>query len=258
MEQTLQQFLSQGVFAFMLTFVRIGSAIIVMPGLGDSFTPRQIRLYIALGLTLVLAPFVAPMLPQTIPQTGALLVLIGMEFVIGIFFGTIARIFMTALDTAGMLISTQSGLGSAQLFNPAFSTQGSLIGTFLTISGMLVMFAANFHHLLFYGLVGSYEMFPVGEMPAAKDMAEAIANTIGRAFLIGVEISAPFIVITMLLFIGMGVLSRLMPAIQVFTIALPLQILLSLITLSLVLSASLLYWLSTFEDGMVGFLKNGQ
>ena len=97
----LEEFLVTGVFAFLLTFARIGAAMTIMPGIGDSFTPANIRLYIALGLSLVLAPFIAPYLPSPLPPVGLLFVLIGMEFVIGIFFGTMARIFMAALDTAG-------------------------------------------------------------------------------------------------------------------------------------------------------------
>ena len=103
MEQTIQTFLTQGVFAFMLTFARIGAAATIMPGIGDSFVPQNIRLYIALGISLVLMPMVAPYLPNPMPSTAGLLVLIGGEFIIGIFIGTIARIMMTALDTAGMV-----------------------------------------------------------------------------------------------------------------------------------------------------------
>lgn len=64
MEETLQNFMAQGVFAFMVTFVRIGAAITIMPGIGDSYVPQNIRLYIALGISLMLMPLVAPFLPS--------------------------------------------------------------------------------------------------------------------------------------------------------------------------------------------------
>ena len=254
MEHTLQTFLTQGVFAFILTFVRVGSAATIMPGLGDSFVPQQIRLFIALGLSLVMMPLVMPMLPAHIPPTAALLTLIVMEFVIGIFIGTMARIFMTALDTAGMVISMQSGLGNAQLFNPAFSTQGSLIGAFLSVTGVMVLFSTNLHHLLIYGIVGSYQIFPVGSLPDAGSMADMIARAISTSFMIGIEIGAPFMVVTMVVYVGMGVLTRLMPQIQVFMIAMPVQILLSLIILGMVVPAIYLFWLAKFQEGMTYFL----
>jgi len=253
----LEEFLVQGVFAFILTFVRIGAAITIMPGVGDSFTPQQIRLYIALGLSLVLSPLVAQHIPDPVPTTAILFTLIAMEFIIGLFFGTIARILMVALDTAGMAISMMSGLGNAQVFNPAFATQGSLIGALMSVTGVVILFATNMHHLLFFGLVGSYELFPVGAVPDAGSMAELMSRAVASSFMIGVQIASPFILVSLLIYIGMGVLTRLMPQIQVFLLALPLQIMLSFITLSLVISASLLFWVGKFEDGMVFFLSGG-
>ncbi|MBI4030820.1 MAG: flagellar biosynthetic protein FliR [Proteobacteria bacterium] len=253
----LQEFITTGVFAFILTFVRIGSAVTIMPGVGDSLTPQNIRLYIALGLSLVLSPLVAPHLPSPVPTTTMLFALIAMEFIIGLFIGTIARIFMAALDTAGMVISLASGLGNAQLFNPGFQAQGSLIGAFMSIAGVTLLFVTDMHHLLFYGIVGSYELFPVGAIPDTGNMAELMSKAVAASFMIGVQISAPFLVVSLLLYIGMGVLTRLMPQIQVFLLALPLQIILALITLSLIVSAGFLFWLSRFEENMVFFMSSG-
>lgn len=255
--ETLQEFLTNGVFAFILVFVRVGTALTIMPGIGDSFTPQQIRLYIALGVSLVLAPMVVPMLPDPIPGGFALLVLIIMEFIIGLFIGTIARIFMMALDVAGMIISMQSGLGNAQLFNPAMGAQGSLIGAFLSVTGILILMAMNLHYLLLFGLVDSYQMFPVGGIPDSGSMADLAARALSGSFMIGVQIAAPFLIIGMIIYIGMGVLTRLMPQMQVFMIAMPVQILLSIMTLAVMVSAGLLYWAQRFEENMVYFLQAG-
>lgn len=255
--ETLQDFLTAGVFAFILTFVRIGTAITIMPGVGDSLTPQTVRLYIALGLSLVLAPLVAPMLPSPVPGGMALVILIVMEFVIGLFIGTVARVFMMALDTAGMIISMQSGLGNAQLLNPAFATQGSLVGAFLSITGVLVFMATNMHYMLFFGLLESYRQFPVGTIPQSGNMAELMAQAVSASFMIGVQIAAPFIVVGMLIYIGMGILSRLMPQIQVFILAVPVQILISLLAMAMVASAIFLFWVGRFEDGISFLFPQG-
>jgi flagellar biosynthetic protein FliR len=258
METTLNEFMTAGVFAFMLAFTRIGAAVTIMPGVGDSFTPANIRLYIALGLSVCLTPIIMPYLPNPVPATPVLITLLAMEFIIGLFIGTIARIFMTALDTAGMIISMQSGLSNAQLFNPAFSSQGSLIGAFLSVTGVVILFASNMHHLLFYGIVGSYELFPIGDIPDSGSMAEMVAGAIAGSFKIGVQLASPFIVIGLLLYVCMGVLTRLMPQIQVFMLTMPLQILIALVTLAMVVSTMYMYWLSQFEEGMVFFLRSAQ
>jgi len=254
MEETLKSLINEGMFAFLLTFVRIGTAVSLMPGLGDIFTPRNIRLYIALALSFVLAPVVAPYLPHPVPENSMLIILVGMEFLIGVFIGMITSFFLSALDTAGMLISLASGLGSAQLFNPGFQTQGSLVGSFLTSLGVVMIFATNMHKLLFAALIGSYKMFPVGHVPDTGSMAEMLTKLLSESFVIGMQIAAPFIILSLLLYITMGVLSRLMPQIQVFMLALPLQITLSLIVLLLTISGSMLFWLTRFQDGMMFFM----
>ena len=243
---TLQDFLSTGVLAFMLTFTRMGTAIMIMPGLGDSFTPDKIRLQIALGISFVFFPLIAPQIPHPFPGTFMLIYLIGTEFMIGAFFGMISRILMMALDTAGMLISSASG----------FATQGSLIGAFMSVTGIVILFATNMHHLLITGLIESYQLFPLGVMPDSGDMAQMIAKTVAESFAIGVKLGAPFIVMTFVLYIGMGALSRLMPQMQIFMITLPLQIFISLVIIMMTLSAVYLYWAAQFDQDMTFFLSN--
>ncbi|MEM9469233.1 MAG: flagellar biosynthetic protein FliR [Pseudomonadota bacterium] len=254
--QTLEAFLVTGVFAFMLIFVRIGTALTIMPGLGDSFVPQNVRLFMALALALVLAPVVQPFIPEPLPALPVIFSLLIMEFVVGLFIGTIARVLMAALDVAGMIISSTSGLANAQVFNPSLAAQGSITGAFLSMVGVVLLFVTNMHHLLIYGLVESYHMFPIGEVPDSGSMAELMAKAVSASFLIGFQIAVPFVVVALLLYIGMGVLSRLMPQVQVFILTLPVQIMLSLLTLFFVLSTAMLFWLTKFEEGMTFFLTS--
>jgi flagellar biosynthetic protein FliR len=254
METTLAEFMNVGVFAFIIAFTRLGAAMTIMPGVGDSFTPMNIRLFIALGLSLCLAPLIMPFIPNPVPGPVMMTTIVAIEFVYGVLIGTIARIFMLSLDTAGMIISMQSGLGSAQLFNPAAQSQGSLIGAFLSMAGVIVLFASNMHHLLFYALIESYSLLPLGQTPDTGSIANLVSQTIAASFRVGLQLAAPFIVVGMMLFIGMGVLSRLMPQIQVFMLAMPVQILLGLMMLAIVVSSFYLFWLSEFEQGMMLFI----
>lgn len=255
--QSIEEFLVSGVFAFMLIFVRLGTALMIMPGIGDSFVPTNIRLMMALGLSFVLVPVVQNFIPSPVPAFPVLFSLILMEFVIGLFIGTIARILIAALDTAGMVISMTSGLANAQVFNPSLATQGSITGAFLSMTGVVLLFVTNMHHMLIHGLVDSYHMFPVGGVPDTGSMAEMLSRAFATSFLIGFQIAIPFVVVAILLYIGMGVLSRLMPQVQVFILALPIQIMLSMLTLTLVLSTAMLFWLTRFEEGMIYFLTSG-
>lgn len=253
----LENFLVTGVFAFMIVFVRFGTAVMIMPGVGDSFVPANIRLLFAVGFSLALAPVMYPYVPSPLPGFGTLLSLLVIEFVTGLFIGTIARILMMALDTAGMLISLASGISNAQIFNPSLAVQGSIFGAFLSVGGVTLLFVTNLHHLLIQGLVESYVMFPLGGVPDTSSMAELVAKAVSASFLTGFQIALPFVLVSMVLYVGMGVLSRLMPQIQVFMLAIPLQILLALVVLSISISAIMLFFVTRFEDGMVFFLSQG-
>lgn len=255
MQTTLETFLATGVLAFILTFVRIGATVMIMPGLGDSFVSERIRLHMALGLSVVLFPLILPSIPSPLPQTFMLFVLIASEFVVGLLLGTVARIFMAAMDTAGMIISMQSGLSNAQVFNPALSAQGSLMGALLSVTGVLLLFKTNLHHLMLTGMVESYSMFPVGQIPDTVSMAELITGAVAASFAVAVKIATPFIVLTLLIYVAMGVLSRLMPQVQVFLLALPLQILLSVVLLMMIGSAMFMTWIAFYENGLITFFE---
>lgn len=255
--QSIEEFLVSGVFAFMLIFTRLGTAMMIMPGIGDSFVSKNIRLLMVLGMSFVLTPVIQQFMPEKVPSFPVLFSLIIMEFLIGLFVGTIARIFMIALDVAGMVISSTSGLANAQVFNPTLATQGSITGAFLSMTGVVLLFVTNLHHMLIHGLVESYHMFPVGGVPDTGSMAQLITRAFSASFLVGFQIAVPFVIVAMLLYIGMGVLSRLMPQVQVFILALPVQIMLSMLTLALVLSAAMLFWITKFEAGMTFFLTQG-
>ncbi|MBI1300114.1 MAG: flagellar biosynthetic protein FliR [Alphaproteobacteria bacterium] len=255
MQSLLETFLVGNVFAFLLTFTRMGAAIMIMPGIGDTFTPVRIRLLMALGISFVLFPLTLPFVPYPLPGVFEIVSLVMIELVIGIFIGTVSRIFSSALDTAGMVASTQSGLANAQVFNPTLAQQGSIIGAFLTVTGIALIFTSNLHHMLIIGLMDSYQLFPFGELPVIGDMSDFIAKAVNMSFQIGIKLAMPFLVITLLMYVGMGVLSRLMPQIQVIQVVLPLQILISSIVLSLIASALFYTWLKEFEEAMMFFLN---
>lgn len=254
----LETFLTTGVFSFLLTFVRVGTIIMIMPGISNTYVPGQVRLLFALGLTLVMSPFVDRFLPAEIPASNILFVMLTVEFLIGLFIGTIARILIAALDTAGMIISMQSSLANAQLFNPAFASQGSIIGSFLTLTGILLLFTTDLYHFLVVGIVRSYEIFPIGVMPAITDLTRTMTDAVAASFMVGIQITAPFLIIILIMYVSMAVMSKLMPAVQVFMIAIPIQILLSLFILMGVVSAMMLVWLAQYEQGMSLFTFIGK
>lgn len=247
-------------FAFLLIFTRIGGAMMFLPGIGETYVTPRARLMLALVITLLLLPVLGPRLPHEPTQPAELALLLGAEATIGLFLGLTVRLMVSALDFAGQIISLQLGLGSAMAFNPAMATQGTVIGTMMGMTGLLLMFASNLHHLLLTGIVQSYTVMPVlagGDIASGFDMQgleQNLVATVGRSFMVALMISAPFIILGTLFQIAMGLLSRLQPSVQIFFVSMPAQIYIGMAIFATLLGAMLSLWLDQLADtyAMIG------
>ena len=223
--------------AFLLVFARIGTMLMLLPGLGEQNVSARMRLTVALVLAGVLLPLHRSAYHIDPGELAPALVMLVEEILIGGVLGLTARLTVSALEVAGSVIAQQLGLGFVTAVDPTQGEQGMIVGNFLTMLGVTLLFATDMHHLVIAALNDSYSLFEPGELPATGDIAALITKTVAGAFRIGVQLSAPFIVFGLLFNIGLGVLARLMPQMQVFFVALPLSILLGLILLVLVVGA---------------------
>ncbi len=228
-----------------------------MPGIGDGFTPMQVRVALIFLLTLIFTPVVSEYMPP--PESD--LIMIGLltlkEFIIGLFLGFIAKLLMTALDVAGMIIANNTSLANASVFNPAAASQGSLPGIFISIAALLLMFATDTHHLFFEAIVQSYVLFDPTMKFEILDFTTGFVKMLSDAMIIGFKIASPMLVIGLLFFTSLGVLARLMPQLQIFFISIPAQILLGFSVFAATVSAGLLLWINIFQDRFTTFLETG-
>jgi flagellar biosynthetic protein FliR len=236
--------------AFLLVFARVGTMVMLLPGIGEANMPARIRLTIALVLTAVLLPLHRAAYTIDLQALGPVLVLLFQEIVIGAVLGLTARLAISGLQVAGSVIAQQLGLGFVTAVDPTQNQQGMLVGNFLAVLGIALIFATDLHYLVIAALNDSYRLFQPGEMPVTGDVAQLIVRTVSAAFRIGIQLSAPFLVFGLLFNLGLGVLSRLMPQMQVFFIGMPLSILLGLLLLVLVIGAMM----GTFVGYMEGVL----
>jgi flagellar biosynthetic protein FliR len=216
--------------AFMLTFARVGTLVMLMPGIGEQLIPVRARLSLALLLTLVMLPLARPLLPAGDAPGAVIGVLIG-EIAVGLVLGLAVRMVVAALQTAGNIVAQQLGLAFAMTVDPAMGGQQAAIGNFLTLLGITLIFAADLHHLAIMAISDSYTLLPPAGVPETGDAASLAIRAVGRGFALAVQISAPFIVFGILFNLGIGVLSRLMPQLQVFFLALPATILVGMLVL---------------------------
>ena len=235
---------------FMLVFARVGAMVMLMPGFGETNIPVRIKLAIALALTLIILPLHRAAYTIDMQSMAPLMVMLVHEIVIGVVLGATARVTLSALQVAGSVIAQQLGLGFVTSVDPTQGQQGLLVGNFLTILGLTLLFATDSHHLVIAALNDSYAIFSPGESMSSGDVAALATRAFASAFKIGMQLSAPFLVFGLLFNLGLGVLARLMPQMQVYFVGVPLSILAGFLILALVLVTMM----GTFLDYFIGVM----
>jgi flagellar biosynthetic protein FliR len=221
--------------------------VMTLPALGEAVIPPRVRLILALALVILLVPLVGDSYPVGVTGKPMLLVgLIGLETITGLAIGLLLRIVMTAVSTAGNVIAMQSGLAFAQTFDPNQQSQSALVSTFLSLLALVLIFSADLHHLLIAGIKQSFVLFPPGKILPTGDFAKLAIETVSEAFALGVQMAAPFLVFGLILYGASGVVARLMPQVQVFFLAMPLNILAGFVLLALTMSAMMLWFIDLF------------
>jgi|TARA_R110000868_G_scaffold4752_19_gene29511 flagellar biosynthesis protein FliR len=235
-------------FVYILLFTRIGAILMLMPALGEDMIPMRMRLSFALAFTLVVYPLLAPNLPAMPDDVMNIIGLIFHELAIGIMLGAIARITVMATQVAGAIIAFQAGLSSAMAADPTQTgVQGAVFGSFLSFLGMVLIFATDLHHMALAATFDSYMVFPLDTPLMFDDAAQLALRTVGSAFTIGIQMSAPFIVFGLVFNLGAGILARLMPAMQVFFVLMPANIFMGIFLFGLLLTMMMGWYLAGFE-----------
>jgi len=229
--------------AFLLVFARIGTMLMLLPGLGEQNLSARIRLTMALILAAVVLPLHRAAYHIDPAALGPAIVMLIEEILVGAVLGLTARLAISALDVAGSVIAQQLGLGFVTAIDPTQGEQEAIVGNFLTMLGLTLIFATNMHYLVIAALNDSYNVFAPGEVLGTGDVAALVTRTVAGAFRVGIQLSAPFLAFGLLFNIGLGVLSRLMPQMQVFFVALPLSIMIGLLFLLLGLGAMMGFFL---------------
>jgi flagellar biosynthetic protein FliR len=233
--------------AYLLVFARVGAMLMLLPGLGELMISTRFRLTTALILAAIMLPLHRAAYHVDLHTLGPVLVLLAEELIIGALLGMTARLTVASLQVTGSVVAQQLGLGFVTAVDPTQGEQGVLIGNFLTMLGITLLFVTNLHYLVIAALDDSYSLFNPGEIPITGDMAALITRTLAGAFKIGIQLSAPFLVFGLVFNLGLGLLSRLMPQMQVFFVGMPLSIMIGFLILFLVLAAMMGTYLTSVE-----------
>lgn len=249
-----EDILSLDVYRFLLVLTRLGAVVQMLPGLSAPYVAPQFRLALALAISLVILPVVGPSLPA-MPSSGVgLFILIAEEAAVGVFIGLTTQLLMTAVNFAGAIIGFTSGMANALVFDPISEEQGAMVVGLMGNIAVLLIFATGLHGVILTAVVDSYTLIEPGKNIMIGDMSETLIKTLDRSFLIGAQLSAPFILGSLVFQLGLGVMSRLMPQMNVLFVGLPVQLLLSFALFAIVLPPMMAAFLVYFREGIFPFL----
>lgn len=251
----LNDLLPDIVWQVMFVFARVGGLVMSMTGVGEAYVPTRAKLALALLLSVLMAPPLLDVIPPMPVDPASILVLFGGEIIIGLFLGMLSQLLMSSLQVAGTIIAFQIGLANAFIFNPATAQQSSIYGAFLGAIGLLLIFTADLHQLLFLAVRDSYELFPPGRIAPVGDFADFFASMLARTFTIAMQMAMPFVIVGLIFYLMMGILARLMPQIQIFFVALPLQLTIGTLVFlpSLVIIGD--WFMQYFREGVLQFVS---
>ena len=244
---------SASVIAAFVVFSRIGACLMIMPGFSSPRVPVQVRLFIAIAVSLALTPLqldlVRPLIADGEPVT--LLRLMGSELLVGSAIGLLGRVFFIALEFIGVGVAMSVGL-SANIGAPIDDNEPlPALTTLLTLAATALMFLTDLHLEVFKALEASYTSLPITGGFAPQFVLGQLASKTNEAFLLGLRIGSPFLIFSLVINVTLGFIGRLVPGIQSFFLSAPFLLLGGLLLLSLIIRPMLMIFIEHFSHFLV-------
>ena len=209
---------------FGLLMVRTMTFLAAAPLFGWKSLPRMVKVGISMIVTIFFAA-ITPM-PDLSAFTGSqlgVLVLLLREAVLGIGLGLAISLVYNAVVVGGRIISVQMGLFEAGIIDPALGEGNQSVAMFMDMLFAVVFLMSGGHHLMLLLLNGSFGAFPVGEPIDVAAMAELVLDASSFMLLLGLKLAAPVLAGFFVLSVVLGVLSRVLPEMNVLMMSLPLR-----------------------------------
>jgi flagellar biosynthetic protein FliR len=212
-----------------LLLIRPGMIVMATPFFGALNAPTHVRI----GLTLLLAVLMAVSapVPAQVPATGLALVVLR-EMAIGLAIAMAVRVLFAAAEFAGHFIGYQIGLSLGSLIDPQSGVRNSVLAMLYANVIVVLCLAANVHHAVIRALADSYAALPIGIGSVGDSLATSVSGLLGLVFVLGLRMSAPVVVVLVLVEVGLGLLARVAPSLNVIIAGAPVRLVAGLIVLA--------------------------
>lgn len=217
-------------------FVRIGSCFMVAPAFGATFVPPRVRLVIAGGITLIIAPLI-PEPPGVVPFSAEGMVITVQQLVIGIALGFCMQVVFDAVTLGGQVLSNSMGLSFAYNMDPLHGAQTPVLGQFYTLLVTMTFLALNGHLRLIEILVDGFRTLPIGTTGLGPEGLWTVVHWGSSLFSGALSISIPGVTALLIVNLAFGVMSRAAPSLNLFAVGLPVSLVFGLVIMSVGLPA---------------------
>lgn len=238
----LYQLLQDHAAVFLLLLTRVSGIFVISPFFGSQNIPVYFRVAASFTMTLVLFPVVDGFMDITAPATiiGYTMAVLS-ELFIGWLIGFVAYISFAAITMAGKVMDMQVGFAVVNVVDPTSGQQMPLIGSFLYNLAIIVFVVTNGHHMIIAALFESLQSVPILGLEPNLSLPMIIAQFTTGIFLTGMKIAMPVTFAILLTNVGLGILARTMPQMNIFVVGLPMQISVGMIILTMVLPFYILF-----------------
>jgi len=221
--------------AFFLIFLRVSAILITIPVLGDASVPMRVKAGLALVIAMLLFPVVQTQIAAIDFDLFSIFLRMAGEVLIGVVIGFTARLVFAGIQLAGQLIGFQMGFSIVSVIDPVSSMQVSIIAQFQYLVALLLFLVMDGHHIFLLAVADSFRVLPPLNFHVSGPLLESLLHLIGNMFVVAIKTGAPIVTILFFLSVGLGLLARTVPQINIFVVGFPLQIAIGLVGVGLTL-----------------------
>ncbi len=237
-------------FAFALVLARVGGAVMLLPGLGETEPPPMLRVGIALAVTVLLLPPIRHLIPPVPPALAPAARMVLAEAVTGLWLGWLARVLVLALPMAGQIIAYMMGLANVLEPDTGLGGQSTALGRMFGLVATVAVLASGLWAVPVAALAGSFRLIAPGALLPAGATAGLAAASVARGFALALQLASPFVLAAIVWQVAIGVIAKLIPRLQVYFLALPAQILGGLLLLALLVGGIISAWQAALVAGV--------
>jgi flagellar biosynthesis protein FliR len=217
---------------FLLILSRVSALVMTAPVLGAREAPMRVRAFLAVAMSVVVAPLVWETKVEQPLHVVHLLALIAGELVVGATLGLGVMIIFGGIQVAGQLISQVSGMALGDVFNPGFNDDIDAISQLLFYATMAAFVIVGGHRDVVAALLDTLVAMPPGTGVAPSGSLESMTTLLGQSFVLGVRASAPALTALLLATIVLGLIARTLPQLNALALGIPLNTIVALAALA--------------------------